>query len=59
MAKYKWVGPADHIAIIDGKPVALTEGVVVDIPAGSSPDLWQPVTEEKAAPRQPKKESTK
>lgn len=59
MAKYKWVGPADHVAIIDGRPVALTEGVVLDIPDGSSPDLWQPVTGEKAAPRQVEKESTK
>ena len=59
MPKFQWVGPAGHVAIIGGKPVTLTKGVVVDIPKGSSPDLWRPVKDEPAAPRQSKKESTK
>ena len=57
MPKFRYVGPADHVAIIDGRPVALDVDQVVDIPEGSSPDLWQPVADEPAAPRQSKKET--
>lgn len=61
MAKYEWIGPADHTLMdpATGAPVALETGQVVDLPAtvAVSPENWRPV-ETKAAPAK-KKETDK
>lgn len=59
MALHKWIGPDGHVAIVDGAPVALKPGTQVDIPEGSSPELWAAVKSTKAAARQPEEKDDK
>ena len=43
MALYRWRGPDGWFAVVDGAPRRLAAGDVVDLPAGSSPELWEVV----------------
>lgn len=58
MPKYRYIGPPEHVALIDGRAVPLDEGHIVDIPDGSSPAIWEQVDDKQASQR-PKKESAK
>lgn len=48
---YKWLGPAGHFVVIGGQARQLAAGEVVELPAGSSPELWAEVKGKKRAAR--------